>query len=305
MHIGKRVSPFFWRKIRSVKNTAQLNEWQLVLVSQNIPFQIYRARGRYQIYVPPLAESMATWQLDAYERENHQAKRPETALPVFAVAYFIFLPLFMLALWHAMRQGDIAVPGFLPDRSLWLRLGAMDTVRIHLYAEYQRAITALSLHVNDSHLIGNLFFGGMFLFLLARRVGYGRAFLLTSICGALANLATLAFHDGPWLSAGFSTAVFAAAGALAGVMAGAATSRRKFLLPAGAGLALLALLGTEGENTDYAAHCAGLACGFLGGLWEGWRIRRKIPCLPNIVAFILAIGLYFCAWHISFYWTQL
>lgn len=301
MHLTKRNSPYFWRKIRSINSPTQLRNWQLVLDSQNIPFQIYRIRGRYQIYVPPMAEKMAAWQINTYEKENLQANRPAIPLPTFPKAYYIFLPLFLLALWHAMRQGEISSPSFLPDHSLWLKLGALDSVRIQLYSEYQRAITALSLHVNDSHLIGNLFFGSLFLFLLARRIGYGRAFLLTSLCGAIGNLVALAFHEGPWLSVGFSTAVFAAAGVMAGIMASAATNRHKFLLPAGAALALLALLGTEGVNTDYAAHCAGLACGFAGGLWEGWRIRRHIPGLPNFTAFILAIGFYFCAWLISFY----
>jgi len=46
---------------------------------------------------------------------------------------------------------------------------------------------------------------------------------------------------------------------------------RGWLLPVAAGLALVASLGTAGENTDIGAHVFGLAAGFgLGGLL-GWR----------------------------------
>ena len=34
------------------------------------------------------------------------------------------------------------------------------------------------------------------------------------------------------------------------------------------------MLGTEGENTDYAAHLAGLACGLALGAFEAWRVRN-------------------------------
>lgn len=297
---SRKPRPRFWIKARSSKNRLQLRNWQLVLVSQAIPYRIYRVGGSYQIYVPPLLAEMAAWQIATYERENSLPKLSKISWPAAPHAFLVFLPLFLLAIMHAIRQNGIVHPAFLPDPALWLKAGAMDSVRVHLYGEYQRAITALTLHVNDSHLTGNLFFGALFLFMLARRAGYGRAFLLATVCGAAGNLAALPFHSGPWLSVGFSTAVFAAAGALAGIMTSTESNRRKLLLPAGAALALLALLGTEGENTDYAAHCAGLACGFLGGLWEGWRRKRKIPGLSNFFAFLLAFAIYLAAWHASF-----
>lgn len=60
------------------------------------------------------------------------------------------------------------------------------------------------------------------------------------------------------------------------------------------------MLGTEGENTDYAAHVAGLVCGLALGLAEGWRLRRGWPALPQIPAGLLALALPVLAWWWAF-----
>jgi rhomboid protease GluP len=67
---------------------------------------------------------------------------------------------------------------------------------------------------------------------------------------------------------GFSTAIFAAIGIVCGQQL---TSRRPSLLrqliqPLGAGTGLLAMLGTEGEQTDLGAHLLGFGCGLGCGL---------------------------------------
>ena len=76
----------------------------------------------------------------------------------------------------------------------------------------------------------------------------------------------------PAVSIGFSTALFAAVGALSGLMS--LRSRALAVPPLAAGAALLAMLGTEGENTDYMAHICGLACGTGLGLLLGLILRR-------------------------------
>ena len=50
--------------------------------------------------------------------------------------------------------------------------------------------------------------------------------------------------------------------------------------PVAAAAALLAMLGTEGDNTDYTAHLAGLGCGLLLGALEAWQVR-KYMVRPN------------------------
>ena len=252
------------------------------------------------IYVPPLLAEMAKWQLLTYARENRGSSRISFKWPVMPDAWVIIVPLLMLALWHGMRVGALPCPQWLPSPDKWLEIGELDSLRLVFHDEYYRVITALGLHLNVSHLAGNLFFGGILLYLLARRTGYGNALLIATIAGAIGNLTSLAFHKEAWLSVGFSTAVFGAAGALAGLAGDFTDSRRKLLLTVGAALGLLALLGSEGENTDYAAHCAGLACGYPMGLYYGWRIRNKHPLLSNFAAFTLTISIYMIAWTFAF-----
>ena len=67
-----------------------------------------------------------------------------------------------------------------------------------------------------------------------------------------------------------------------------------------AGLAILAMLGTEGENTDYAAHLAGLGCGLALGAFEGWRLRSKRAGLGQWLAASAAALLVAMAWWWAF-----
>jgi len=89
------------------------------------------------------------------------------------------------------------------------------------------------------------------------------------------------------LSIGFSTAVFGAAGVLAGLKAasgegdlraGARPAGQGWLLPVAAALALVATLGTAGESTDISAHFFGLLAGLgLGGALGRLALRRGRP----------------------------
>jgi hypothetical protein len=87
-------------------------------------------------------------------------------------------------------------------------------------------------------------------------------------------------HGPDHLFVGFSTAVFSIIGMLCTISFALKTKR--FLLhlfmAIMAGLALLALLGTEGERTDLGSHLFGLFCGLIGG-----NIIR-LPCFPMLRA---------------------
>ena len=87
----------------------------------------------------------------------------------------------------------------------------------------------------------------------------------------------------PHSTIGASTAVFGALGLLVGhalVWRRAARRGRPAWLPIGAALALLAMLGTEGERVDLWAHGFGLATGValgaiaLGAARELARVAR-------------------------------
>ena len=173
-------------------------------------------------------------------------------------------------------------------------------MRVRVFNEWYRTVTALTLHASLTHLCGNVAFGSLFLTLLARLTGVGRALWITLIGGALGNALTILLRPRPVLSMGFSTALFASIGAISGYMACQQQGKRKAMLPVAAAAALLAMLGTEGENTDYAAHLAGLGCGLALGAFEGWRLRSKRAGLGQGLAATAAALLVAMAWWRAF-----
>ena len=161
---------------------------------------------------------------------------------------------------------------------------------IHFLHKHLLDRSLIPLH----HLGGNVLLGGIMLPLLARLAGPGRALLLTVLGGGLGNLLTVALRREFVLSQGFSTAVFAAIGALAGYMVLHHESKR--YLPLAAGVGILAMWGMGEGNVDYLAHICGLVAGMALGFWEALRTRRRWPGLPQWLSALLALLLPVLAW---------
>lgn len=181
--------------------------------------------------------------------------------------------------------------GWFPSR--WLEHGSAEAQHI-LSGEWWRSITALTLHGDGAHVLGNAVIGGVFVWLLSRRLGAGLAWLLTLLAGGLGNLCNALVLGAPHNSIGFSTASFATAGLLAGSapfgvaggVHGAGQGHlglrlyrliRSALIPVGAGLGLLAMLGS-GEGTDLGAHLFGFVAGVgVGVMTGGVSSRLGLP----------------------------
>jgi membrane associated rhomboid family serine protease len=146
----------------------------------------------------------------------------------------------------------------------WARAGAVEVDRVRA-GQWWRVITALTLHADFPHLIGNLIFGGFFGLLLARQIGGGLSWLLILLAGAAGNMMNVAVQRPEHASLGASTAVFGALGLLAAYL----WSGRHLLhdtwarrwAPMVGGLWLLAWLGTGDEQTDIVAHLTGFLAG--------------------------------------------
>jgi membrane associated rhomboid family serine protease len=130
-----------------------------------------------------------------------------------------------------------------------------------------RAITALFLHSDGQHVLGNL--AGILIFgaPLISLTGYGTGPFLLLCAGASGNLVNAYFRQTALLSIGASTAVMGAAGALAAYQM--LNSSRPFqlnrLIPLAAGATLVGLF-SQGENTDVSAHVFGF---MAGSVWGG------------------------------------
>jgi len=259
----------------------QARLWSLVLRARRVPHRVRTMPGGYTLQVPARFVRQAVDEILLYQQENisphpsiplpehEERSRPTVAAMLALCAMFV------------VTQRPWPQFGWYPQ--YWHAVGVGDASLI-LAGELWRVFTALTLHADPAHVAGNAVIGGAFMILLSRRVGSGTAWLLAVLSGGLGNLVNALVNDvvtGPGhLSVGFSTAVFGAAGALAGLKAvsgeggfgggnnGAANSMlRGWLLPVAAAMALVASLGTAGENTDIGAHVFGLMCG--GGLGLG------------------------------------
>jgi membrane associated rhomboid family serine protease len=188
----------------------------------------------------------------------------------------------------------------------WFKNGAIDSQAILEQGEWWRLITALTLHADLLHLVGNCLIGGILVHLLCRTVGSGLGWTLLIVSGALGNYLNIALRDSVHYSVGFSTSIFAAIGIFSGlqISAGRSFNVKKLLIPLGAGAGLLALLGVEGERTDLGAHFFGFLCGIAMGILvtKTGLLRRAAAAAFQQKLYILALSLVGICWVLA--WQQ-
>lgn len=321
--------PRFWRMIDDGEKRPALppphlfDLWITILASRSIPYLLAGRGNKLRLYVPALLERQARSELEAVLAESRRPRPVYIEPPTHDNAHWVLALLLLLILWHGVRMhwGFLAhLPG-LPDLppEEWSRLGSLDVFRVRIFGEWYRCVTALTLHADSQHLFGNVLFGAPFLILLCRRVGLGLGIFLILLAGTFGNALNALYRPAGHISLGFSTALFGTVGVLSGFMAlqgwgtraqsdtGKLSWRRGILLLA-AGTGILAMLGTEGDNTDYAAHLFGLLSGFaVGGGRQldipaygppsprhqcaTWPVRRRVGCA------VLEIGAVACRFH--------
>jgi membrane associated rhomboid family serine protease len=139
-------------------------------------------------------------------------------------------------------------------------------------------VTALTLHSDLAHVLGNSLFGALFFGAVFRSLGAGLGGLVVLLAGAGGNWAAALFYGSHHSSVGASTAVFGAIGLLGG-LAWVRRRRRgqrgsRAWAPIAAGLALLAMIGM-GQRADLVAHLLGLAVGSALGLAVALSLPRR------------------------------
>ncbi|MGE9291889.1 MAG: rhomboid family intramembrane serine protease [Puniceicoccales bacterium] len=246
------------------------------------------ARVRREILeVAALRGSRRSWGL---RRGDLQVQR--VGFFSFAVYVLILVGIYWLQVegWHSITAA-----------------GGSNSVAMVQGHEWWRAVTALTLHGDIGHLIGNLAAGVGFGFGLSRYLGAGWAWTLIVVCGALGNgLTAFLYYPQPHLSVGASTAIFGALGLLTGFgwSHSRQESRRSFLvpewiLPLLAGLTLLGMLGSGGERTDVMAHLSGFGLGLvmavLFSLVPQALVMGKVRCWIGGVPVILVAA----AWYLA------
>ncbi|WP_300672339.1 rhomboid family intramembrane serine protease [Desulfoluna sp.] len=192
--------------------------------------------------------------------------------------------------WSGLFAACVILAIFLKTGSLTgldepVKLYAASSSRI-LSGEWYRTLTALFLHADWPHLLGNM--AGLIIFATGvfQICGDGVGWALLLGASALANGMNAFWFSGMGhVSFGASTLVFAAAGLLAsgGTLRrlSARTPLWRALLPLGAGLAILAFSGV-GPGSDVTGHLLGFGFGLAAGVLPGLLPEKQGPLLQQI-----------------------
>ncbi len=157
--------------------------------------------------------------------------------------------------------------------------------------EWWRPFTALFLHGDFAHILGNLASGTVFSILVSKSIGPTRAWLMILLAGTIGNAITSAVTSPEvFTSLGASTAVFGALGILSGI--GLVENCReevrmpwvRVLGPLLAGMVLLGWLGgaEPGAGVDVFGHVFGFSAGVVAGAVGRYLGRDPIQPLPEV-----------------------
>ncbi len=285
------------RVVFESRNRRACSDRALVLTSLQIPHKVVDDVAGCALIVPAEYSARAMDELRLYDQEN-PPPRPRQARPFVhqnAVPGVIaFVVIVCAVAWLAGESF------FARD---WLGAGRVDGSLLRA-GEWWRTVTALTLHGDLRHLLGNIVFGAFFGFFAGRMVGSGVAWLTILLMAATGNALNALLLESTHRAIGASTAVFAALGLLAGfVWRAKLMSQERWpyrIGPLVGGFALLMYTGTGDENTDVGAHLMGFLCGLGGGMVLAALKDRLIDSRWQRVAAALALALVVIAWTFAF-----
>ncbi len=298
--MGQDTSFTTWVVVYETSAQRRSAEASLVLSALEIEHRLTRPDSRWQLSVPARDAAQARAELAAYDSER--SAPPVGSQPIEElstgwsglVAYGgVLLLVTMLA-----RQEALGLD--------WLGAGRLDAGRV-VAGEWWRAVTALTLHTDFSHLASNIVFGSFFGLYVGRYLGAGVGWAAILLGGMIGNAVNAWIQPASHLAIGASTSVFAALGLLS-----AFTWRRGFLrntpwkvriAPVTAAICLLAFTGTGAgtgsDNVDVMAHLTGFLAGFGLGVWLASSQLPRGEKAQQTIA-IVAAGLIVAAWVSAF-----
>lgn len=286
-----------------------------MLTAVGIDSEIVPVEEGFALVVEQPVRAHALHHLHHYEQE----RQPRGALPERftprpqawkgSLAYILV----MLVAPFALAQGWFLVDPY--------RSGAMDPARV-LDGEWWRLVTALTLHWDAAHLVGNLGGGALLGYSAAQAWGNARAWLLILIAAVAANGIEALMGMSGYVSAGASTAVFAALGLVAAFTW--RTRRQKFATPLVrwapliAGAAMLGFFGAgssvpvagmplqeypgfaDPTSTNVLSHLLGFLCGIVAGaLATAPRGMRMLQSMPTWLAAAISPVVLLLAWTLA------
>jgi membrane associated rhomboid family serine protease len=272
-------------------------EFALVLDARGVRYDRVETDAAWSLWVEPAQAQIAQDELARYAAERIDRREAPPSFTPFggsAIGALLYAGILLATAYC------VGIQLFNAD---WLASGALDS-RSGAGGEWWRAVTALTLHLDQEHLLGNLLFGAGVGILAGRMFGPGIAWLAILAAGAVGNYLDMLISPASHRAVGASTAVFAALGLLAGFawrQRPAMRNRRVYRwAPLFAGVCLLALLGAGDEHVDVLGHLLGFSAGVvLGALFAGAGMPRSRGRGVQIIAGVLALLLVAACWAVA------
>ncbi|MGM0453337.1 MAG: rhomboid family intramembrane serine protease [Thermodesulfobacteriota bacterium] len=272
----------------------------LVLQSAGITYRVKKGPNGWNVRVDERQYLLARRTMAAYFRENRQAAG-QVAEPSDEAFYRheyagVWVALVLAAVFFFVEQTGHA-------RAIWSDFGAAADRIVD--GEIFRTVTALFLHSDGGHLVGNMAGMAVFGTAVCQVAGWGVGGGLILLAGSAGNLINAIMYESHHLSIGASTAVFAAIGILSGYqfVRRHKTGRRRSaaLLPIACGLALLGFLGSGGPHVDLGAHLFGFATGIAAGIGYAGLVRPPVSGSIQSLCLAAALGVILISWAMGYY----
>jgi len=185
-----------------------------------------------------------------YQIDNEQAKQEKPIVSIVLVALNIIV--FLVCTFTGV---------------LLYNIGALSGPLVIKYGQYYRMITAMFLHADIDHLVGNMIFLYFLGAMMEKELGhirYGILFLVSGLCGGLLSMG-FEYYSGNFIgSIGASGAIF---GVLGGVLFIVIKNKGKWesitLTRLIFVIAYSLYYGFTATNVDNAAHVGGLLSGII------------------------------------------
>lgn len=301
------MPPETWIPIAWTANAEALASWRLTLEALGIPFvlQPREGDGGWAFFVAEEDAERARealhaaldeeWGEEARRERERQAAREEVAREESRRGKLSWVPgaLFAVALVEAAVLAGLGAGRW---SSPWFEAGA--NVLALTRTQPWRAVTSLTLHADQAHLLLNAIAAMFLLPLACERWGTGFGLFLTVVAGAVGNWVE-AHVGGSLLSVGASTALFGALGVAGGTRAlRKGTSWGEAFRIVTVVLVMFAMFGLGGEardpleilfpnpapqvqsHVDVLAHALGLGFGVAFGAAARGLLRDR----PGAVA---------------------
>jgi rhomboid protease GluP len=280
--------------VRITPSAHRATEWATVLAASRIRHRLVLTATGWAVVVASDDTAKATAALAAYDRENRQEEHA-VAPPVGRDSIALGVAV------AALLLGFFAVTGPRRADDTWFQRGSASATRIQ-HGEVWRTITALTLHADLAHVLGNAVACVVLIPPVSQALGPGTGLWVLLLSGAAGNALTALVHSAPYSSVGASTLTFGAIGVLTAQAfverwRGRSTRRRLWVVIV-ASLVLLLMLGTA-EGADVLGHFFGLLAGTVLGLPTGLARLRSFAPATEWALVVAAMALVVACWRIA------